>query len=96
MFAQRAVKISKSNVYKIFSQNLNRKLVNENVACSVFRSHFHSDQRKQQEKSQTDVARTDEGHYVERHEGAPSKPRTNIPFVKELFLGRFDKVSRTT
>ena len=35
----------------------------------------------------------DEGHEVERHVKKDKRPVTNVPFAKELFLGRFDKVT---
>lgn len=35
------------------------------------------------------VVDTRSGHYVQQFD---SRPKTNVPFAKNLFLGRFDKV----
>ena len=48
---------------------------------------------KVQTKEKVEVAKTDDkGHDIERSE-EPSKPAKNVPFAKELFAGRFTKVS---
>ena len=46
------------------------------------------------ESKQTSVTTSDEGHEVERSVKTDNRPITNIPFAKELYLGRFDKVSQ--
>ena len=46
------------------------------------------------ESKQTSVTASDEGHEVERSVKTDNRPITNIPFAKELYLGRFDKVSQ--
>ena len=46
------------------------------------------------ESRQTIVTASDEGHEVERSVKTDNRPITNIPFAKELYLGRFDKVSQ--
>ena len=41
------------------------------------------------------VEPSDKGHDVERHDIKDKRPLTNVPFAKELFLGRFDKVTES-
>ncbi|KAL4226656.1 acyl-CoA dehydrogenase [Mactra antiquata] len=89
MMAHRVLKFSKRNLSQLLSRR-NNLVSFEKALPSILRFEFHTSVVKKQESKEV-VTQGEEGHYVERHDDASGKPKTNIPFVKELFMGRFDK-----
>ena len=44
------------------------------------------------ELKEVEIAKNDRGYEIERSDVSSKKPRKNVPFVKELFAGRYNKV----
>lgn len=88
MFKRSVLKLNHRQFKKIFTLE---NSCNKRLPPAAYYGRFFSNSIEKSEGSDSSVTKS-EGHDIERLKETSDKPLKNVPFIKELFLGRFDKV----
>lgn len=88
----------KKSLLKLSQRQFQNILASENISLNkrtipvIYHGRcFSNTVEKSEGSSSTSSVTKTEGHDIERSKETSRKPLKNVPFIKELFLGRFDK-----